>query len=169
MGRSDQRLSSSKHRYQVIPRVLVFLRNDSDVLLLKGAPSKKLWANLYNGVGGHVEADEDVFSAARREVVEETGIDSFELHLKAVVNIDASEPGLGIMMFVFVGSSWQRETVASVEGELHWVPIRNLGSYDLVEDLKWLLPRILQWPEDTPPKFFHYSYDLDDSLVIRPA
>ena len=72
MGRKDQGLQSRRDRYQAVPRVLIFLRNRDDVLLLKGAPDKRIWANKYNGVGGHIESDEDVISAARREVTEET-------------------------------------------------------------------------------------------------
>ena len=56
-----------RQRYQAIPRVLIFLRSrnpqtgEEEVLLLKGAPTKRLWANHYNGLGGHVEAEEDVY------------------------------------------------------------------------------------------------------------
>ena len=89
MGKDDQGLQSGKRRFQVIPRVLVFLRNEDDVLLLKGAPDKRIWANLYNGVGGHVEVDEDVYSAALREVYEETGLEVSNLELRAIANIDA--------------------------------------------------------------------------------
>ena len=53
MGKEDQGLATGKERYQVVPRVLVFLRNGADALLLKGAPDKRIWANLYNGIGGH--------------------------------------------------------------------------------------------------------------------
>ena len=62
-------------RHLVVPRVLIFLTRTTgagvqEVLLLKGAPTKRLWANKYNGLGGHVEATEDVYAAARREVHE---------------------------------------------------------------------------------------------------
>ena len=40
---------------------------EPEVLLLRGAADKRLWANRYNGLGGHVEAGEDVLSAAKRE------------------------------------------------------------------------------------------------------
>ncbi|MBP8252642.1 MAG: hypothetical protein KAX40_09770, partial [Herpetosiphon sp.] len=63
MGRDDQGINNSMHRWQVIPRVLCFVTagDDSDryVLLLRGAPTKRIWANRLNGVGGHVERDED--------------------------------------------------------------------------------------------------------------
>jgi len=169
MGQTDQGLRAGKTRYQAIPRVLVFLRNGHDVLLLKGAPSKRIWANLYNGVGGHVEVGEDIYSAAKRELHEETGLEVNALSLKAVVNIDAGDPGLGILMFVFTGRCARRKTVDSIEGKLKWVPVDHLPLAELVEDLSWLLPRILEMESSKQPLFLHYSYDDADKLVIRYA
>ena len=169
MGQNDQGLKSGRRRFQAVPRVLVFLRNRNDVLLLKGAPDKRIWANKYNGVGGHVEVGEDVFSAARREVTEETGLNIDALELAAVVTIDAGDPGLGILMFVFMGWSDSREISPSHEGELHWAPVDRLPKAELVEDLEWLLPRLLTGRDGDPPLFLHYSYDAKDELVIRAA
>ena len=38
-------------RYMLVPRTLIFLTRGDQVLLLKGAADKRLWAGLYN-VGG---------------------------------------------------------------------------------------------------------------------
>jgi 8-oxo-dGTP diphosphatase len=138
-------------------------------LLLKGAPDKKIWANLYNGVGGHVEADEDVYTAAIREVKEETGLEVSDLSLKAVVNINAGDDSSGILMIVFVGWSDRRDTISSPEGELEWLPADSLANYPLVEDLTWILPRVLDQPQDSQPLFLHYSYNSKDELVIRSS
>jgi 8-oxo-dGTP diphosphatase len=169
MGQNDQGVKAGRNRYHAIPRVLVFLRHEEDVLLLKGSPSKKIWANLFNGVGGHVEFNEDIYSAARREVLEETGLQVTDLRLRAVVNIDAGDPNLGIIMFGFTGWCDDRRTIASHEGELHWIAADTIGQYDLVEDLDWLLPRILEMPAEASPMFLHYSYTTEDELLIRPA
>ncbi len=72
MPASDQGVHND--RYQVIPRSLIFVRRGEQVLLLKGAAHKRLWANLYNGIGGHIERGEDALSAARRELAEESGL-----------------------------------------------------------------------------------------------
>ena len=40
----------------LIPRVLIFLTRGESILLLKGATTKRLWADKYNGIGGHADA-----------------------------------------------------------------------------------------------------------------
>ena len=57
MPKSDQGVRND--RYKIIPRTLIFVTRGEQVLLLKGAVHKRLWANQYNGIGGHVEQGED--------------------------------------------------------------------------------------------------------------
>jgi len=64
MGKEEQGVTQP--RYLLIPRVLVFIRRGDDFLLIKGASHKRLWANQYNGIGGHLERGEDLLSAAKR-------------------------------------------------------------------------------------------------------
>ena len=88
MPQSDQGVTSD--RYMIIPRVAIFLRRGDSYLLLKGAPTKRLWANQYNGLGGHVERGEDVLSAAKRELKEETELTA-ELWLCGTLIVEFSE------------------------------------------------------------------------------
>ncbi len=164
MSRLEQGVAESQDRYAVIPRVLVFVFNGDDVLLLKGAPDKRIWANRYNGLGGHVEAHEDVYAAARREVCEESGLDVTGLRLRGVVNVDIGRP-TGIMLFVFTAQSASRETRASTEGTLEWVPPRQLPRQGLVKDIPLLLERITA-PDDQAIFFARYWYDEQEQLQI---
>jgi 8-oxo-dGTP diphosphatase len=170
MKREEQGVSAAVGRYQAVLRTLCFVTCDDDVLFLKGAPGKRLWANRYNGIGGHVERDEDVCAAALRELCEETGWcadDVQDLRLRALINVDAGEPYPGVLLFVFTARARHRQTRASAEGTLEWIPRPKLLDYELVEDLPALLPRILDLADDAPLLSGHYSYDQNNHLVIR--
>ena len=108
--------------------------------------------------------DEDIYSAAKRELHEETGLEVDQLQLRAITNLDAGNDERGIMIFVFVGWTAERQTRASVEGSLHWLPVAELADQPLVEDLYWLLPKLMA---DERFYYLHYSYDEQDKLVIR--
>jgi len=59
MGAKDQGADATAGRWLVIPRTLCFVTHGDDVLLLKRAGHKRVYPGLYNGVGGHLERDED--------------------------------------------------------------------------------------------------------------
>ena len=169
MGRQDQGVSASAGRYQTVPRTLCFITRGDDVLLLKGAPDKRIWANRYNGIGGHVERDEDVCASMLREIHEETGWhaeDLENLRLRGLINVDAGDPQTGIMLFVFTARARRRQARASAEGTLEWISRSRLMDYDLVEDLPVLLPRVL-FSSDESPFFAHYDYDKGDQLEMH--
>lgn len=164
MPKSEQGVTSD--RYMVIPRTLIFLTREDRVLLIKGAPTKRLWANRYNGIGGHVERDEDVQSAVKRELMEETGLQGGDLRLVGTVMINTEEQA-GIVLFVFRGTYSSGTLVESKEGQLEWVPIDRLAEYPLVEDLPRLLPRVLNArPGDAPFAAYYYYNDQDQLEIV---
>jgi len=167
LGAHEQGADATEGRWLVIPRVLCFVLNGDDVLLMKRAPNRRIFPNQYNGVGGHVERDEEPITAARREILEETGLQVRDLLLRGVHNIDVGERN-GILMFVFTAVSESRAFVdEGVEGTLHWVQRDALLSLDLVEDLPLILPRVLAMGNSEPPYFAHVSYEHDDSLRMQ--
>lgn len=168
MGANGQGANATHGRWLTIPRTLTFITNGDDVLLMKRGPHMRVFPNLYNGLGGHIERDEDPLTSARREVLEESGLEVRDLHLRAVYNVDANQE-TGIVLFVFVGSTDQREVVANQEGSLHWIPVGKIGDYALVEDLAILLPRVLLMRAGDPPLFYHVTYDAQDALQMRLA
>lgn len=167
MGQTDQKIIPD--RYQVSPRTLCFVTYGDEVLLLRGAPEKRIWPHQYNGVGGHVRPDEDVSTAALREIREETGLRVRDLLLRGVINIPVAEPGKGIVLFVFTATAEHRDTRPSPEGEPEWVPVGQIDRLDLVDDLPFLLPRVLEMGLNEPPFFAHYAYDERDRLVVTYA
>jgi 8-oxo-dGTP diphosphatase len=168
MSKSDQGIDVSlkRQRYTVIPRTLVFITRDDRILLMRGAPTKRIWANKYNGIGGLIERDEDIYGAALREIREETRLDVDDLRLVGLINIDGDQP-TGIMLFVFIAHSRSGDPIPSEEGALEWIARDQLAQIDLVEDLTTILPRAIDLPPNAPPYFAHYHYDEQERLIIR--
>lgn len=149
----------------LIPRTLIFITRGESVLLLKGAPHKRIWANRYNGVGGHIERGEDVITAARREILEETSLEPEALWLCGTVTVDAEE-SIGIGLYVMKAICSEGTPLASDEGELEWVPINEIQSKTLADDLPLLLPRVMDQSPGDPPFSAHYHYNQQDILVV---
>ena len=152
-------------RYMLIPRTAIFVRRGDAYLLLKGAPTKRLWAGKYNGLGGHVESGEDVLSAAKRELLEETGLTA-DLWLCGTVVVDTGQ-NPGICLYVFSGKRDQGEPKPSEEGAAEWVPFEALVELPVVEDLPILLGRIHAMQRGDVPFAARSFYDEDGKLVVR--
>lgn len=146
----------AERRYTAAPRTLCFIVRGDDILLLRGAPTKRLWANRLNGVGGHVEADESIEAAALREITEETGLTVRNLRLRGVLNqppnpiLGAGDANTGVLLCIFTAEAAGGTLTPSAEGTLAWYPRRLFTDNalpellpDLMEDLRILLPRAL--------------------------
>lgn len=159
---SDQGVAHN--RYMLIPRTATFLRSGDAYLLLKGAPTKSLWANHYNGLGGHVERGEDVFSAAKRELFEESGL-AADLWLCGTLIVDTGQsPGIGL--YIFTGETPQVPLKPSGEGVPEWIPFDRVSEIPVVEDLPVLLGRIHQMRRGDPPFAARSFYDPQGRLTV---
>lgn len=154
MRPEDQRPGAP--RYTVEARTLIFLTRGNRLLLLRGSPTKRLWAGKHNGIGGHLEPGESPIQSARRELREEVGLTAPELALRALVHVTLPEPP-GVLLFVFAGEAGPGEPVPSEEGTPVWIPLdagveQAISALPLVEDLPELLPRVLEpVSRDSPP------------------
>ena len=135
---SDQGIDRA--HYLVVPRTLIFLfDSNNQVLLLKGAENKRLWAGLYNGIGGHIEAGEYIYEAAYRELREEAGITRTTLQYCGQITIDTTTE-VGVAIFIFKGEYQYTSFANSSEGSLAWIAFNCLHDIPLVEDLPKLIP-----------------------------
>jgi ADP-ribose pyrophosphatase YjhB (NUDIX family) len=99
---------------------------------------------LYNVPGGKVEPDEDPYEACLREVREETGLVLPHARLRAVLTVVARDTGTQWLLFTFVAErpAGEAAPVVEDEGELRWVPLRDIASLPVVSDIPVILPHL---------------------------
>lgn len=107
----------------------------------------------YNGLGGKLEADEDVHAGMRREIREEAGIACHGMELRGTI----SWPGFGRggedwFGFLFLIPRYEGTPHAgNAEGTLEWVPLARIGDLPLWEGDRQFLPLVF----DGDPRPFH--------------
>lgn len=122
--------------------VLCYLKRDEKYLLL--FRNKK--ENDYNegkwiGVGGRIEKGETKDEAAIRETKEETGLNVRSLKCNGevlFVNDDYQE-----MMYVYEIEDFDGEEIICDEGDLKWIPIKDIYNYPMWEGDKEFLPLLI--------------------------
>lgn len=165
MGAKQQGADVTAGRWLVIPRTLCFITHGDDILLLKRSAHKRIFPGYYNGVGGHIERDEDPYTGAIREMQEETGLTVANVRLRGTIHVDTGHTN-GIMVFVFSAEATTRAFTNSAEGTLEWLARDQLDGLPLVEDLPVLIPLLFDHAPDAAPFFAHTSYDANDQLVM---
>jgi len=154
-------------RHLVVVRSLVFVRHGGDMLFLRGAPDKRLWAGKLNGIGGQVERGEDILEGALRELREETGLVSAELSLRGLIHVLGPACSPGVLVCAFLGWVSSRQVVPSREGELLWFPLDDLPWDEMVDDLPSLLPRLLAAEDAGRLVYGQYEPDAAGEMVFR--
>jgi 8-oxo-dGTP diphosphatase len=107
----------------------------------------------YNGLGGKMEADEDVVACMRREIREEAGVECTQMHLRGTINWTGfgsqGENWLGFIFLItgFSGSPKKQNE----EGDLGWYSIATLDMLPMWEGDRLFLPLVF----DADPRLFH--------------
>jgi 8-oxo-dGTP diphosphatase len=107
----------------------------------------------FNGLGGHMESDEDVATCMKREIREEAGIECLSMKLRGTVNWTGFGPsGQDWLAFIFLIDRFEGVPFAkNEEGPLEWVEIDRLDTLPMWEGDRHFLPLIF----DGDPRMFH--------------
>jgi len=107
----------------------------------------------YNGLGGKVEANEDVAACMRREIREEAGIECLDMQLRGTISWPGfgkrGEDWFGFLFLVtrYAGMPLERNP----EGDLEWVALDALDALPLWDGDREFFPLLF----DSDPRPFH--------------
>ncbi len=118
----------------------------------------------YNGLGGKVEANEDIVSGLSREIREESGL----IVDHAVLRGTISWPGFGKngedwFGFIFLVNNWHGDQLTdNNEGTLEWVPLDSVLTVAIWPSDRYFLPMVFD--ADTRPFHGIMPYEHGESL-----
>jgi 8-oxo-dGTP diphosphatase len=136
----------------------------SVLMVHRNARPNDLHLGKYNGLGGKLEANEDVAVGMRRELREEAAIECLEMNLRGTI----SWPGFGSQGedwfgFLFVVSRYRGHPLSSnAEGSLEWIELDRLDRLPLWEGDRHFLPLVF----DTDPRGFHGVMPYRDGRML---
>ena len=119
-----------------------YLKKDEQYLLLyrnkkKDDYNKGKWI----GVGGGLEKDETPNQCAIREIKEETGLNVHSLNCAG--EVDFIYDGYFEKMYIYEITNFDGTIVDCNEGELRWIPIKDIYNYPMWEGDKAFLPLLI--------------------------
>lgn len=126
---------------------------EETLLVHRNARAEDQHIGKYNGLGGKMKADEDVFTCMQREIFEESGLRCLNMHLRGTINWTGFGPeGENWLGFIFLISSYSGTPYASnAEGQLLWHPVARLLELPMWEGDRFFLPLVF----DQDPRPFH--------------
>ncbi len=122
-------------------------------------------SGLLNAIGGKLEPGEDPFTAAVREVEEETGVRVHRLDLRAIVTIHVRTTGARWVLFTFCADLPEGAVVrASDEGLLEWVETEAIRALPVPRDIPLMLPYLVD--RSRPILMANLTYETDDAASM---
>jgi 8-oxo-dGTP diphosphatase len=134
------------------------------LLVHRNARADDAHLGKYNGLGGKLEADEDIVAGMRREIREEAELECIDLSLRGTI----SWPGFGKhgedwFGFIFLITAFTGLPPArNPEGTLDWIEIERIAELPLWEGDRQFLPLVF----DNDPRPFHGVMPYRDGRMV---
>jgi 8-oxo-dGTP diphosphatase len=135
-------------------------RGEQTLMVHRVKKAHDMHKGKWNGLGGKFEPGESPEECARREILEESGLEVRELTWKGVLTFPGFSNDEDWYAFVFVADVKNGELIESPEGDLKWVDNRELFKLNLWEGDRIFLPWL-----DRPGMFSGKFTYLDGRLV----
>lgn len=112
--------------------IMCMVTNEKNEILVQNR-LKNDWPGI-NFPGGHVEDNENIMDACKREMKEETNLDVFDLECKGYYEWNNIEPGIRHLSILFRTSSYKGTLKSSSEGEMFFVKAEDFPKYKQAND-----------------------------------
>ena len=128
--------------------VTSFLLNQGKILILKRSETVKTMKNMWSGISGIIENDEEPLTRAKIEIFEEVGIKENEIKLLKIGNeIDIISPQYKNHQwhgFTFLFETYYLEIKTNRENsDFKWINPVELKEFDIVPSLEKVLLSLL--------------------------
>lgn len=123
------------------------------LLIFRHGRDSDISQGKYSGLGGKLEANEDIVTGMKREIFEEAGIVCGEMKFRGTISWPSFGPknedwfGFLFLIETFTGDVFDKNN----EGTLEWVDIDKLADLPCWEGDKFFLPLVF----DHDPRPFH--------------
>ncbi len=140
---------------------LCYLRRDGKTLMLfRNKKPQDVHEGKWNGVGGKFEPGETPEMCARREILEECGLEAKNLILKGFLTFPLFAKGEDWYVFVFLVTEFSGELITSAEGHLEWIPNEKVLELPLWDGDRLFLPCLDQ------PGLFSGRFNYVDGKLV---
>ena len=146
---------------------LCYVRQGGKTLMIhRVKKDQDIHQGKWNGLGGKLEPGETPEECARRELLEESGLNVRSLEYKGILTFPLFADNEDWYAFVFVARDFQGTLIDSPEGDLCWIEDDQLLNLELWEGDRFFLP-LLDKPGIFSGKFVYRNNTLvEHSLVV---
>ncbi|PIT93069.1 MAG: hypothetical protein COU06_01920 [Candidatus Harrisonbacteria bacterium CG10_big_fil_rev_8_21_14_0_10_38_8] len=161
----EKHKQSLKNREKIRDVTLIFLikRSQGEISEICLAMKKRGFGmNRWNGVGGKVEKEESISNAAKREAVEEIGVQITEVNKVAELSFYfLHKPEWSQKVHVYFSETWNGEPIESDEMRPKWFQAQEIPFNDMwPTDEVWI-------PDVLSGKLVKATFHIDESDVAQ--
>jgi 8-oxo-dGTP diphosphatase len=113
----------------------------NEVLLLER--SNEPMKDMFTGIGGKTNFDEDINTSCLREIKEETGLDARNLKLKGVIKTILEGHESSWILFIYASNDFNGFQIDCPEGKLMWINVDEVFNVNLIGFIREIMPFIL--------------------------
>lgn len=132
------------HQIKLLANVLI--KKDEKYIVIEKKFNKKIDApQMVHALGGHIDHGENPLEAARREILEESGIQIKNIRLKAIITEikETAEPAPDWTIFHFIADYDSGKITESAEGKLLILSQKELLKKPMLESFRYIINHLL--------------------------